>query len=72
MVAFLFHHSYILAVAPAFPLKDVDWCGCILTSWKGFKWDVFKMDRREFRLEILAAKLLAKISYKNGINNEYT
>lgn len=72
MVAFLFCHSYILAVAPAFPLKDADWCGPIPTSRKRFQWDVFKMDRREFRLEILASDLLAKVSYKNDINNEYT
>lgn len=50
------------------PLKDADWCGRIPASLKRFRWDVFKMDHREFRLEILAAELLAKVSYKNDIN----
>lgn len=49
-------------------IHQIDWCGRIPTSLKRFRWDVFKMDRREFRHEILAAELLANVSFKHDIN----
>lgn len=41
--------------------KDADWLGYILSSWKRFQLEFFKMDERNFTVELSAIQLPCKI-----------